>query len=294
MSVDRPAASGAPRDHYSYAAYADPQMAESFESARFSGPIGRLIADTQEEVIATFLAPLAGVTVLDVGTGTGRAAIALARRGASVTGVDASLEMLAVAERRAREAQVQVTFRRGDAHALEIADREVDAVVCLRVLMHTPDWRRSLGELCRVSRRRVVFDYPALSSAAAVQSFARRVAHRFGASVEAYRVFTQASLASVLHDHGFRVAAVHKQFVLPIALHKMIGSTAMTTRLEERLARLGLRARLGSPVTVLAERVEYDVDAVPSAARDERASRVAGHTGAGVSAAHPLHSACAS
>ena len=46
--------------------------------------------------------------------------------------------------------------------------------------MHTPDWRRSLGELCRVARTRVVFDYPALASAAALQSVTRRVAHAAG------------------------------------------------------------------------------------------------------------------
>ena len=65
-----------------------------------------------------------------------------------------------------------------------------DAVVCLRVLMHTPDWRQSLGELCRVARDRVVFDYPALASAAALQAVTRRVAHAAGARVEAYRVFS--------------------------------------------------------------------------------------------------------
>lgn len=68
-------------DHYSYAAYADPRMAETFEAARFGGPIGRLLADTQEQVIAGFLSPLNGTTILDVGTGTGRAAIALAKKG---------------------------------------------------------------------------------------------------------------------------------------------------------------------------------------------------------------------
>src|SRR5687767_1276798 len=142
-------------DHYSYSVYADPAMAEAFDALRFSGPIGRLIATTQAEVIASFLAPLAGRTVLDVGTGTGRAAIALAARGARVTGVDASAEMLAVAERRARDAAVSVTFTRGDAHGLAYPDRSFDAVVCLRVLMHTPDWRASLRELCRVSSGRV-------------------------------------------------------------------------------------------------------------------------------------------
>ena len=101
--------SGAPQphpDHYSYSVYADPAMAEAFDALRFSGPIGRLVAESQERVIASFLSPLKDRTVLDVGTGTGRAAIALAARGARVTGVDASAEMLAVAARRASEAGV--------------------------------------------------------------------------------------------------------------------------------------------------------------------------------------------
>ena len=56
--------------------------------------------------------------------------------------------------------------------------------------MHTPDWRQSLGELCRVARHRVVFDYPALASAAALQALTRRAARAAGADVEAYRVFS--------------------------------------------------------------------------------------------------------
>ena len=102
-------------DHYSYSAYADPAMAERFERVRFGGAIGRMIADEQEQVIAGFLEPLAGRSVLDVGTGTGRAAIALARRGASVTGVDASAEMLSGAHRPAEGAGVRGSLARGAA-----------------------------------------------------------------------------------------------------------------------------------------------------------------------------------
>jgi SAM-dependent methyltransferase len=245
----------APRtDHYSYSVYADAAMAESFDGLRFSGPIGRYIAESQERLIATFLAPAEGRTVLDVGTGTGRAAIALARRGAIVTGVDASNEMLAVARARAADARVDVSFIAGDAHGLAFDDRSFDAVVCLRVLMHTPDWRTSLGELCRVARNRVVFDYPALASAAAIQSWSRRVAAAAGARVEAYRVFSDRSIQATLGAHGFRAVDSDRQFVLPIALHKAIGSLAMTSRVEGALARVGLRSILGSPVTVVAER----------------------------------------
>ena len=241
-------------DHYSYSVYADPLMAERFQELRFSGPIGRLLADTQEQVIARFLDPVRDRVVLDVGTGAGRAAIALARRGAAVTAVDASAEMLAVARRRADEAGVKVTFTREDVHGLPFADRSFSGVVCLRVLMHTPDWKRSLAELCRVASDRVVFDYPALLSAAALQSAARRVAHAAGARVEAYRVFSDASIRAALRDNGFRIADMHRQFVLPIAIHKRMNSEATTRRVEGTLERAGLNRLFGSPVTVAAER----------------------------------------
>lgn len=250
------AAAGGWEDHYSYSVYADRAMAEGFDALRFSGPIGRLLAETQEEVVAEFLTPVARRTVLDVGTGTGRAAIALARRGAIVTGVDASSEMLAVAERRAADAGATVTFTPGDAHALAFPDRSFDAVVCLRVLMHTPDWKRSLAQLCRVARSRVVFDYPALSSAAAIQAAARRLAHAIGVNTEAYRVFSNRAIRAALAGNGFRVAGMHRQFVLPIALHKRLGSAAATQRIERGLSRVGLTRIAGSPVTIVAERCE--------------------------------------
>jgi SAM-dependent methyltransferase len=241
-------------DHYSYAVYADPAMAERFDALRFGGPIGRLVAESQEAVIASFLTPLERRRILDVGTGTGRAAIALARRGALVTGVDASEEMLAVARRRAADAQMTVAFEQGDAHRLAYDDRSFDAAICLRVLMHTPDWRQSLAELCRVARDLVVFDYPALASAAALQAVARKAAEAAGLSVEAYRVFSDRSIDGVLRANGFRARDRHRQFVLPIAFHKRMGSAAATARLERWLAALGMRSLIGSPVTVVAER----------------------------------------
>jgi 2-polyprenyl-3-methyl-5-hydroxy-6-metoxy-1,4-benzoquinol methylase len=229
-------------------------MAEAFDALRFSGPIGRLVAEDQERVIAAFLAPVAGRTVLDVGTGTGRAAIALAARGARVTGVDASAEMLAVAERRAKSAGVEVTFSTGDAHGLAFPERSFDAVICLRVLMHTPDWRQSLGELCRVADRRVVFDYPSATSAARLESWFRHLAAWVAPRTEAYRVFGRGDIARVLDANGFRVAGEHRQFVLPIALHKKLGSAALTRAVEGTFARTGLLHLFGSPVTVVAER----------------------------------------
>lgn len=255
------------RQHYSYTHYANRQVAEGFDSLRFSGPIGELLSETQERLLLDTIAPLsespapgrpcAGVRVLDVGTGTGRAAIGLARAGASVVGVDASVEMLDVARTRAAamtDVPMDVTFDVGDAHALPFPSEQFDVAVSLRVLMHTPDWRRCVGELCRVSRRRVIVDFPSLTSAAAIESVVRHGRRAFGAKVESYRVMSERSVRAAFVAQGFRIIHVHRQFVLPIAAHKAIGSRGFTEKLERAFAAVGLLWLVGSPVTVVAER----------------------------------------
>ncbi len=254
MTTPTPGPPPGSSDHYSYTVYADPSMAEGFDTLRFSGPIGTLVAEEQAKVLADFSGDVAGRAVLDVGTGTGRAAIELARRGASVTGVDASDEMLRVGRERAAAAGVAVTFRTGDAHALPFEAATFDLAVSLRVLMHTPDWRVCVGELCRVSRKQVIFDFPAASSAAAVQAVWRHGAAAIGRPTEAYRVFRERAMARELQRHGFRIVRRHRQFVLPIAVHKAVGSRRFTRRIESALARIGLLHLFGSPVTILAER----------------------------------------
>ena len=158
----RPPASRSPRTsreqveptptHYSYTVYADPATAQTFDRRRFGGPIGELIASEQGRVLANFVGRIKDRVILDVGTGTGRAALLLARGGARVTAVDPSMEMLAVAGRRAAEENLAIRFLPGDVHRLEFGDRAFDVVISLRVLMHA----RGLAPVDRraVPRRR--------------------------------------------------------------------------------------------------------------------------------------------
>lgn len=241
-------------DHYSYTVYADPATAATFDARRFGGPIGEIVAASQARVLLELAGDARGRSVLDVGTGTGRAALLLAEAGARVSGVDASEEMLAVARERAAKQHLAVTFALGDAHALEFADESFDLVVSLRVLMHTPEWRRCLAELCRVAGRRVIVDYPSASSMAALESATRRITHALGRRTEPYRVFTSGAIAREFRSHGFEVRAVHQQFVLPIALHKAIGSPRFTASVERLFERAGLLSVFGSPITIVAER----------------------------------------
>ncbi len=251
------------RQHYSYTHYASKDVAEGFDNLRFSGPIGRHLLAEQEALLMAAFAPLgtgaaghplSGCSVVDVGTGTGRAAIGLARAGATVVGVDASSEMLDVARERAAAAGVSATFDVGDAHALPFPAGHFDGAVSLRVLMHTPDWSRCVGELCRVARRRVVVDFPSASSLAAVESGVRHVRRAAGHKVEAYRVMSERSVTAAFKANGYRVVHIHRQFVMPIAFHKALGSLGFTRGLERVLRATGLLWLAGSPVTMVAER----------------------------------------
>ncbi len=243
-----------PSEHYSYTVYADPKTARTFDDRRFGGPIGTMVADAQAAAIVRMAGDIRDRAVLDVGTGTGRAALLLAGHGANVTGVDASEQMLAVAKDRAHVEGRTIHFVQGDAHRLDFADRSFDVVISLRMLMHSPRWREALFELCRVSQRRVILDYPSASSAAAIQSLVRGAQSRLGGKTEPYRVFSDREMAAALQSFGFRVRDAHRQFVLPIALHKAIGSARLTSTVEGLLKRAGLLNLFGSPVTIVAER----------------------------------------
>jgi 2-polyprenyl-3-methyl-5-hydroxy-6-metoxy-1,4-benzoquinol methylase len=242
------------RDHYSYTVYADPATAQSFDERRFGGPIGELVAGDQARILISFVGEIRGRSVLDVGTGTGRAAMLMARAGARVTAIDASDEMLSIARRRAIDESLTVAFSLGDVHHLGFANRSFDIGISLRVLMHAADWRESVAELCRVSDRLVIFDYPSAMSFAALQAAVRRLTHALGVRTEPYRVLSRQAITRQLDRSGFRIRSIHRQFFLPIAFHKAIGSQRFTVALEGLFHKLGLVRLFGTPVTLVAER----------------------------------------
>ncbi len=87
------------------------------------------------------LTPLAGQRALDVGCGGGILADAMARKGASVLGIDLSTKALKVAQLHALEAQTpNVAYREVAAEALAAeAPGSFDVVTCMEMLEHVPD-----------------------------------------------------------------------------------------------------------------------------------------------------------
>lgn len=109
-----------------------------------------------EELVARAeIAP--AMRVLDIATGTGNAAIAAARLGAIVTGIDVTPELFDEAEARAIAESLFVSWDEGDAEQLPYVDASFDRVLSSFGLMFVHDSRAAARELVRVLRPGGVF-----------------------------------------------------------------------------------------------------------------------------------------
>ena len=112
------------------------------------------------------------------------------------------------------------------------------------------DWRtcvaRALSRLALAASSSI---FPRSAASRRSRAASRRVASALGAQTEAYRVIARGDMSRrASRAHGFRVVTVHRQFVLPIALHKAIGSRRFTQARRTRpRVRSGLLRLLGSP-----------------------------------------------
>jgi SAM-dependent methyltransferase len=94
----------------------------------------------------------AGWRVLDVATGSGNAALAAARRGCDVVGIDYVPALLERGRVRAKAEHLDVRFDEGDAENLAFNDASFDAVISIYGVMFAPDHVRAAAELARVCR----------------------------------------------------------------------------------------------------------------------------------------------
>jgi ubiquinone/menaquinone biosynthesis C-methylase UbiE len=88
---------------------------------------------------------------LEIAVGTGRN-LAHHRDDVTLTGIELSPEMLAIAKQRAKELGREADLRVGDAQALDFPDASFDSVLCTLALCTIPDPGVAVGEVYRVLR----------------------------------------------------------------------------------------------------------------------------------------------
>lgn len=137
--------------------------AEQFAAAYARLPRGRRSAYRNTDMTAGQIRwavdNAVGPDVLEVGCGHGVLARRLAAAGFAVTATDLSPENLE-AVRRAVSAGPRLRLQIADAERLPFADRSFDTTVCAHTLEHVRDFDRAVGELVRVTRRRLLVVVP--------------------------------------------------------------------------------------------------------------------------------------
>ena len=88
--------------------------------------------------------------VVDVGCGTGNAALLAAERGATVTAIDPAQRLLDVAATQASERGLDATFEVGEAAAIPLPDASGDVVISVFGAIFAPDPKAAAREMVRV------------------------------------------------------------------------------------------------------------------------------------------------
>jgi SAM-dependent methyltransferase len=113
--------------------------------------ISRGIADAIEHCVLR-LNPQPGERILDLSTGTGWTSRVVARRGATVVGVDIAKDLLDVARAKAAAEDLPIVYELGDAEQLPFEDGEFDAVISTFGVMFASQPEAAAAELARVCR----------------------------------------------------------------------------------------------------------------------------------------------
>jgi ubiquinone/menaquinone biosynthesis C-methylase UbiE len=152
-----------------------------------------------------------GDRVVDLGCGTGNAALLAARLGARTTGVDPAARLLEVARARAAESGVSAAFVKGDAASIPVATASADVVLSIFAVIFAPDPVAAAAEMARVTAPGGRILLTAWVPEGAIQDcvgiFQKAVAAAVGrpAGPPPFAWHEQAALTSLFGPHGFSV-----------------------------------------------------------------------------------------
>jgi ubiquinone/menaquinone biosynthesis C-methylase UbiE len=129
--------------------------ASHYDNRRFVSLGGSLSSQFECENVVDAVDSRVGMRILDIASGTGRAAIALAIRGAQVFSLDLTAAMLLEGRKKVQESEIDnVTFTVGNGRFLPFPDMSFDAITCTRFfhLLPVEEYPHFTREMERVLR----------------------------------------------------------------------------------------------------------------------------------------------
>jgi len=210
----------------------DPKKYEAW----YETPLGSVSDRLEQELVFSMAGVKDGERVLDAGCGTGIYSIELAKEGARVTGLDASLGMLEWARAKAGRAGRKIDLIKADARNIPFPDGHFDLVLSVCMLCFVRERQAALLEMKRVLRPggRLVI---ALLNSRSPWALLRRAKGLFRKSVYRSAEFiSPAAIESELREAGFKEIETRTcLFFLPVNSKIYLVFSGLQERLGRKL-----------------------------------------------------------
>ncbi len=215
MDEDQP---GAARLQEVSDCFSRPNLLKEMNDRAFIG-----LREWETKVVETYF-PKSG-SVLDIGCGAGREAIALTKQGNSVTGVDVSQAQLELAKANACQAGLEIQFARVD--GLHLPEGPYDAIVLWAQLLGNiadPADQRALLENCRrVLRHGGILSasghHKALCQKESPHATDENWLYPYSWNDLRYHLFTPETFEQLIREAGFTILLTEVPPSLPVILH---------------------------------------------------------------------------
>jgi len=218
---------------------------------RFSGETGEWFLEIQSQNTTNFIASYFGKTrarVLDVGGGHGQNIQTINSLGGPkltiLSSKGASLEV--IQEYVAKELVELILV--DDLLSLKQLKKQYDVVLSYRTLAHLDNWEDFIKRLCSLSDKMVIVDYPILYSSNCLIHALFFIKKKVEKNTRRYRLFKIKEIEIEFRKNGFVPVYRNGQFILPMALHRMISSRAISEGLERVLAAFWIPKLFATPV----------------------------------------------
>jgi len=231
-----------------YPETADIETASEAYASRFAGSTGAwFLAEQANRVVKGLEGLSPGTDIWDIGGGHAQTAPVAAEQGYSVT-VTGSDPVCAA------RLPDGMRFEQANHLALPLEDQQVEATLCFRLLPHCDQWQALIRELCRVSKKRVIVDYPTGQSLNALADMLFGMKKSVEKNTRPFTLFPHREIQAAFEQEGFRVKTRFPQFFWPMVVHRMLKTPAVSRVLEAPFRWVGLTRLFGSPVVLVAER----------------------------------------
>jgi SAM-dependent methyltransferase len=164
------------------------------------------------ETVIAAADPVPGETLVDVGCGSGNAALLAAERGATAIGIDPSERLLEVAAAAAEERDLDAEFVLGEAASMPISGAEADVVVSVFGVIFAEDPSAAAAEIARISKPAARFVFAAWVPGGPISDAVRFTRNTMAEILEQppgpepFTWYKRETLAELFEPHGFSVS----------------------------------------------------------------------------------------